>query len=212
MITIIIITLLTIIINLVNALTTTARLFVSLLVAFSFPLQCHPSRCSIINLLSHYYTNVDGSDERVADRSNGIDVAYSTIHMRSSHDSIDVRVNDDDDDDDEVVEVKENDYDHDYGVDEDDRDHSDHHHGRQHHYDSIHNGLIDIPASINCLDHMPDTQDITTTITTINSDTIPTVHDDHHNSQYHLHHDVVDQQHQQQESSTRFTLGQYDMI
>ena len=138
---------------------------------------------------------MDGSHEREADRSNGIDVAYSTIHMRSSHDSIDVRVNDDDDD--EVVEVKENDYDHDYGVDEDNHDHSDHHHG-QHHYDSIRNDLIDITASINHLEQdMPHTQD-TTTITTTNFDTTHPLHHQHHQ--------------QQQESYTRFTIGQYDMI
>ena len=152
---------------------------------------------------------MDGSDEREADRSNGIDVAYSTIHMRSSHDSIDVRVNDDDDDDDdddEVVEVKENDYDHDYGVDEDNHDHSDHHHG-QHHYDSIRNDLIDITASINHLEQdMPHTQD-TTTITNINFDTTHTVH--HHQQQHHHHHH---HHQQQQESYTRFTIGQYDMI
>jgi amino acid permease len=35
-------------------LTSVARLFVSFLVAFSYPLQCHPSRRSILSLLHHW--------------------------------------------------------------------------------------------------------------------------------------------------------------
>jgi amino acid permease len=37
-----------------NYLTSVARLFVSLLVAFSYPLQCHPSRRSILSLLTSF--------------------------------------------------------------------------------------------------------------------------------------------------------------
>lgn len=38
-------------------LTSTARVFVSLLVAFSYPLQSHPSRKSLMSLINHYIDN-----------------------------------------------------------------------------------------------------------------------------------------------------------
>ena len=43
--------------NVGTPLTSTARLFVSLLVAFSYPLQSHPSRKSLMSLMNHYIDN-----------------------------------------------------------------------------------------------------------------------------------------------------------
>lgn len=45
-----------------NSLTSTARLFVGLLVAFSYPLQQHPARRSIMSIVSWYLGEPDASE------------------------------------------------------------------------------------------------------------------------------------------------------
>ena len=56
-----------------NATTTLARVFVGLLVAFSYPLQQHPARRSIMSILDHYYVD---PMQKVADARNatGLDL------------------------------------------------------------------------------------------------------------------------------------------
>lgn len=52
-----------------NYLTSVARLFVSFLVAFSYPLQCHPSRRSILSLLHHWDNYRNGVVDAPVDSS-----------------------------------------------------------------------------------------------------------------------------------------------
>ena len=71
-----------------NYLTSIARLFVSFLVAFSYPLQCHPSRRSILSLLHHWdnyrYGMTDGTaaqDASVTASPMQTGVQLSEVHI-----------------------------------------------------------------------------------------------------------------------------------
>jgi len=65
-----------------NYLTSVARLFVSLLVCFTYPLQCHPSRRSILSLLHHLDNYRYGkSDHPVENTTN----AENVVNPMSEH-------------------------------------------------------------------------------------------------------------------------------
>jgi len=144
-----------------------------------------------MTLISHCYA-VDDEERGVgggsgSDGING-DMAYSTIHMRNSSGSIDVRINDDDDDD--HVEEKEDEDDYD-----DDHCYSDH---GQNHYHTIQSDLTDMKADYP--DHITHDDTAMTNITAINSNTIPTT--DHDPPPPPPPHHVIDP-----ESTTRFMIG-----
>jgi amino acid permease len=61
-------------------LTSVARLFVSLLVAFTYPLQCHPSRRSILSLLHHWDNYRHGmTDNDLPPAGKDLDVTKSPM-------------------------------------------------------------------------------------------------------------------------------------